>query len=352
MAEKRDELIQLLLRNIASNFYKPGEKIPSRNQLARRYNLSYDTVDKALKVLIAKGQLVTKRGSGTFVPSKLKNILPKNGVKTIFSIGRNGYGFESFFNVSNNNVNLQEVEFVNLQEQEAQFYFDRMLASNCGILWHYPSPVSIGLMDALKAANVPMLLFNRNYTGFNCVATDADASLNEGIKWLFSQGSNNTGLIYRPTTFIHPYRSVRIVAAYENIVKLGGIINSNNIYKVADNDFEDFNEQNKTIKELCERIFASKNPPRNLILLDSELATGIVKNAQKMGFNTGVDYFLLTFDYNELLANKKGIGMLNQQLGLCYLHAADYFFNPNIDRNMPFKKFVKAQLVIGKELKA
>lgn len=347
MAEKRNELIQLLLRNIASNFYKPGEKIPSRNQLARRYNLSYDTVDKALKVLIAKGQLLTKKGSGTFVPSKRENYLPNNTVKTIFSIGRNGYGFESFFNVSNSNVNLQEVELVNLQEQEAQFYFERMLSSNSGVLWHYPSPVSIGLMDALKAANVPMLLFNRNYTGFNCVVTDAKASLLDGIKWLFSQGGNKTALIYRPTTFIHPYRSVRIVSAYENIVELGGSIDSNNIYKVDDNDQYNLVQQNKVIEDLCQKIFCQKNPPKNIILLDSELALGFVQLAQKMGFNSGSDYFLLTFDYNKLLANYPGIGMLKQQLGLCYQYAADYFFNPNINRNVPFQKQVKAQLVIG-----
>ena len=345
MAEKRDELIQLILRNIASNFYKPGEKIPSRNQLARRYNLSYDTVDKALKVLIAQGQLKTLQGSGTFVAKENNRIVNNNKITKLFSIGRTGSGFESFFRINNSTVNLQEVEFISLQEQEAQFYFDRMLTKESGILWNYPSPVSIGLMSALQVAQVPMLLFNRNYTGYNCVVTDADQSLFDGISWLLSNGNKDVALVYRDTTFIHPYRSVRIVAAYENIVKLGGILEADNIFKVEDND--DKVRQNEIIENLCKNILCKKNPPKNIILLDSELSSGFVKSSFDMGKSLGIDYFLLTFDYKSELANYSGIGMLNQRLGLCYQYAADYFFNPNVNRNESFRKFVKAQLVIG-----
>ncbi|MCJ7495312.1 MAG: GntR family transcriptional regulator, partial [Deltaproteobacteria bacterium] len=45
----------------------PGEKIPSENELAKRFKVSRLTVRRAIAQLIQEGFLFSKRGKGTFV---------------------------------------------------------------------------------------------------------------------------------------------------------------------------------------------------------------------------------------------------------------------------------------------
>ncbi len=47
--------------------YEPGQKIPSAEQLAKHFMVSYVTVRQAIGQLEQEGFLVSKRGSGTFV---------------------------------------------------------------------------------------------------------------------------------------------------------------------------------------------------------------------------------------------------------------------------------------------
>ncbi len=47
--------------------FKPGQKIPSAEELAKHFTVSYVTVRQAIEHLKQEGFLVSKRGSGTFV---------------------------------------------------------------------------------------------------------------------------------------------------------------------------------------------------------------------------------------------------------------------------------------------
>ncbi|GGZ44774.1 GntR family transcriptional regulator [Streptomyces inusitatus] len=47
--------------------FTPGDKLPSGTELARRYGVARNTVDKALDLLRNEGLIVTRQGSGSFV---------------------------------------------------------------------------------------------------------------------------------------------------------------------------------------------------------------------------------------------------------------------------------------------
>ena len=64
---KRESLENLLLNDISSGRVKAGEKIPSRNMLMKKYDLSRDTVEKAVGNLIRAGVLYARQGAGTVV---------------------------------------------------------------------------------------------------------------------------------------------------------------------------------------------------------------------------------------------------------------------------------------------
>ena len=74
---KHELIIKDIKSAINSGEYNPSDKIPSENQLATKYNVSRQTVRKALGKLIEEGYLYPVHGSGTFVAerkNKLKHI--------------------------------------------------------------------------------------------------------------------------------------------------------------------------------------------------------------------------------------------------------------------------------------
>ncbi|MDX2732698.1 winged helix-turn-helix domain-containing protein [Streptomyces sp. PA03-2a] len=56
-----------LLKGINSEVWRPGDRLPTQEQLANRFDVSRATVKEALKLLGSKGLIVTRQGSGTFV---------------------------------------------------------------------------------------------------------------------------------------------------------------------------------------------------------------------------------------------------------------------------------------------
>ena len=74
------QLAELLLDRIQSGTYKPGNKIPSENQLAEKYGIGRPTVRQAVDCLIRKNLLYRKRGSGTYVSEPSEKI-------DLFSLG-------------------------------------------------------------------------------------------------------------------------------------------------------------------------------------------------------------------------------------------------------------------------
>jgi GntR family transcriptional regulator len=57
----------LILQNLQSGEWKPGESIPSEMELAARYRVSQGTVRKAIDELASDHLLIRRQGKGTFV---------------------------------------------------------------------------------------------------------------------------------------------------------------------------------------------------------------------------------------------------------------------------------------------
>src|SRR5215510_13494438 len=61
------QLAEDLFAQIRGSSLGAGEKLPSEHELAERYGVARPTVRQATDVLIRRGVLTRKRGSGTFV---------------------------------------------------------------------------------------------------------------------------------------------------------------------------------------------------------------------------------------------------------------------------------------------
>lgn len=61
------QLKERLKHSIDNGFWKPGDQIPSENQLMSEYNVSRNTAKKAIEELVQDGLLYRIQGKGTFV---------------------------------------------------------------------------------------------------------------------------------------------------------------------------------------------------------------------------------------------------------------------------------------------
>ena len=58
---------------IESGYYRPGDLLPSDNELMRTLNVSKSTITQALKCLEAEGYIIRQQGKGTFVADRSKD---------------------------------------------------------------------------------------------------------------------------------------------------------------------------------------------------------------------------------------------------------------------------------------
>lgn len=91
------QLHRLIAEAIASGRLKPGDSLPSERELAAMTGLSRVTVRKGVAELVTSGQLVQRRGSGTFVAPKVEKLEQALSLLTSFTedMARRGRNVES-----------------------------------------------------------------------------------------------------------------------------------------------------------------------------------------------------------------------------------------------------------------
>ncbi|WP_102224568.1 GntR family transcriptional regulator [Acidimangrovimonas sediminis] len=79
------QLSRRIGEGIANGLLKPGETLPPERDMATMTGLSRVTVRKAVQALVESGQLVQRRGSGTYVAPKVERLEQALSLLTSFS---------------------------------------------------------------------------------------------------------------------------------------------------------------------------------------------------------------------------------------------------------------------------
>ncbi len=95
-----------LMDSIEKGDIKPGEKLPSENELMDIYNVSRDTVRKALDLLEGNGYIHKIKGKGSFVLDINKFDFPITGIVSFKELSQK-LGIRS-------NTLVQELDLINL----------------------------------------------------------------------------------------------------------------------------------------------------------------------------------------------------------------------------------------------
>ncbi|RAK06360.1 GntR family transcriptional repressor for pyruvate dehydrogenase complex [Halanaerobium saccharolyticum] len=68
-----DEVYKKMKEKILSGEWKPGEKIPSENELSEKFGVSRNTIRNAIQKLKGLNVIKTKQGQGTFISENLNS---------------------------------------------------------------------------------------------------------------------------------------------------------------------------------------------------------------------------------------------------------------------------------------
>ncbi len=337
---KSQMLQDMILSDLSSGRFKPGEPIPSRNQLCRKYKCSRNTVERAIAALKLKGCLVSNQGGTTRVASSYQT---SSSPTELFIVS----GFfheqserairEMFFPSLESKINVRAI-----RESDLLRNTDTVSHPGAALIWVTPGIEAMWLMAHLERSGVPQLLINRIYRHYNYAGTDTAASIREGMTWLMNEAGRECALVSRKADLAMPYLSERLIAFYQTAAELGAKLTGDRIHVRS---FRDFPAE---LSETGSRLFASGKPPRGIVVLDSSLTVPLVTCGHMYNMTPGRDYFLLTYDFLPELIKYDGIAMMRQQNEKLYLESQRWLMDGYAEKRAPFHSAIRTELIVCK----
>ena len=122
------QLRDLLLRDMETRQWRPGEALPSEIELAARFGVSQGTVRKAINALAADNLVVRRQGKGTFVATHTEE---KTSMFRFLRIrrsdGRDEYPASRLLDVRRGKASAEVARLLELKPSEAVFVVRRVL---------------------------------------------------------------------------------------------------------------------------------------------------------------------------------------------------------------------------------
>ncbi len=160
-------------KEIEDEVFKSSEKLPSEKVIAEKYDVSVNTVRKALSVLIEKGYIVSRHGSGYFVSAhknfsslKLRSLASHSLEKNIES---KVLSFEIV------QANKEQAENLNIQENEVIFKIERLRIIN-----GEPSILENTIVPVKYFPSLKREVFDKSF--YNYIEEESDHRIDRAIK--------------------------------------------------------------------------------------------------------------------------------------------------------------------------
>ena len=335
MLTKTSQIEAYLIREILNGKFREGEKLPSRNQLCRRFHCSRSIVEHAVERLRCNGYAAARQGSGTFVSNQYLSRKTIRSLKIIadYPVVTDHPPLLAAPDLEDLNISVEWIPIEKAVSELANLY-----GSENAVITIRPPVQQIPLLESLKRRNVPVLLLNRDYEGFDHIITDPRSSIREGISWLLIEAGREIAFVARRPTVSYPYLAERILSFYESAIEFGAKLPPE--WSLCKR-FTSFTED---IAEIGHALFGSPKRPKGIFILCSDLVLPVVTCGQGYGVFPGKDYKLLTFDTVPLLTKQSGIAMMEQP---------DLLFEQEIRRwlqsvknDQPFRSALKTNLNI------
>ena len=337
MLKKKVIVLSALEKDIADGTIAPGEMIPSRAQLMRRFHCSRSVVERAVADLTARGILTGKQGKGTFVSvaHETENI----PIRKIYAVS--SYYVRSFNQkitcllLDSNDLGLP-VEFIPSDRADAEC--ETLCQSDALVLFINPDYEQLPLMHYLKSRHIPLLLINREFDGFNRICTDCLSGFRAGLAVLDNIPGAPLAVIGRECMIKYPYQASRLVNFFRACAENGIRIPEENFL------ISQFDDPDEEIRE-AERLFSDR--PARIAVLNSDLTEPLVNFAVSKDLQPGKDFHLLAFEYRDPLADTPGIIMIRQRYDAFYDELKRFIPEYSKHYSGDFQLFVEPEIIVN-----
>ena len=294
-APKYIKIRNMILDDIRSGKLKPGEQLPTREEMLTQYSVTRTTIEKAISDLNHRKILksITKRGTfvtGESVAIKTAVVYDMNLIASIEArLNMNELGL-LYYSMMINSKGI-EYQFLDLRTVLAN---PRLLAEFDVAVWVQPSTK---ILSQIEGLDVQSVVINRKIPQYNCISTDHKASAFEVTDYYINKLKSKSPQLF----FIYSSKSIKIVGK----ARLEGFIEAcakhQAFYRILDLEGGHFS----VTRDLLNLNINFDSPA--FILSGSEKYTGaILKLAKEKQINFGKELFYCDYD-NQQSLDKTGV---------------------------------------------
>lgn len=154
MRKRYLDIARTIQREIEQGVFKPGESVPGRLALSQRFDVTRATIDRAMRVLMQRGALVSRQGSGTYVA----DTPPRFRIACV-----NGHPDDALY-ASTLGCALKILPVARAMEQGVLNTFD-------GVIWSLPDADTMAFIRK-QSGDMPQIVVNREMEDLDYVSTD------------------------------------------------------------------------------------------------------------------------------------------------------------------------------------
>ncbi len=344
------QIKDIIRAEIAQGKYKPGDTLPSANQLAKLFSTSRNTAVKAINDLAFEGTIYCVQGKGSIVNDLRKKTVrnlkrKKSGIPEIgvllsdFDKLNHPYFTSLFKGISEkaktipcklktfciNNYSIND--FVNTE------YFDGLIVAS-------KLPESSVLV--LKQNHIPFVLAGNDIYGEEllCVTGDSYNSTYEAVKYLHSLGHEQIAVLTGPTTA----RSTPLAyMAYKHAMNELNLEVDESLFRACD-----YGEE--AGYKCFQNLLAIKKTPTAVFTMEDNIAVGVIKAAEENSLKVPEDLSVIGSGDRFPVSNVK-IPLTTfsdrlPEIGALCLEMIDKKINNKVIKNT--KVSLKSELIIRK----
>lgn len=291
---KYEKVKALLLEDIKSGVYRPGDRIPIREQLIEKYSVTRTTVGQALQILVNAGVLATSKRGGTIVtgarmPLKAAfiSLLGEAGINDVMKAGEaESFGLFKPLLEAGSEFDLDFIDIKNLSPSD----FKWTSGYDC-MVWVMPGDK---FFCRLPEYRDKVLVINRYHKELNFISTNHRQAVREMTAYNLKLAGEDCQVFFLGSTrqddFVYRERREGFVDACGEAGKF---------YRFYDLSVSDYS----SMQDALLQIEFEKN--KNIVMVSPNLAyTGaVLQMAPRRGLVFGENFFYSDFDNRYALRN-------------------------------------------------
>lgn len=286
------QIKDIIREEIAQGKYKPGDTLPSVNQLAKLFSTSRNTAVKAIADLVHEGTIYCVQGKGSVVNDLRK--MTAHRPKKISSVPDIGILISDFDNL-NHPYFTRLLKGISEKAKTVPCNLKTFCINNYSINDFVHNESFDGLIVVaklpqssvfvLKQNNIPFVLAGNDVYGEEllCVTGDSYSSTYDAIKYLHSLGHKKIAVLSGPTTA----RSTPLAyMAYKHAMAEFKLEVDESFFKACD-----YGEEGGY--EGFQSLLRMKKIPTALFAMEDNMAIGVIKAAEESSLKVPEDLSII-----------------------------------------------------------